>query len=283
MLWGGTAFFSSLCSNSRDIAVLIKDYADISEAKFSSIIDGNLAKFEFMHTEEKYLMNLLYAPNEDKESRVFLESVFQDSDYDSFDHIIYAGDWNVSLNHKLDKTGYLHTNNNETHKHIKSRMITNELADVWRIRNDGVRAYTFDKKQTTNCTKARLDYFLTTQNTVRYVTDERIGRASTLSDHRPVYLTLTPSTIPTGRGFWRFDNRLLKDPDFIAGFNQEIKTVMKRYSSQLQNTENPKDEEFVQASWDISRTLLHDTSCLKLRNEVQSLQGPGKGLDSKAS
>ena len=37
-LWGGTAFFNSLCSNSRSIAVLIKDVVDISEAKFMSII-----------------------------------------------------------------------------------------------------------------------------------------------------------------------------------------------------------------------------------------------------
>ena len=107
----------------------------LSEAKFLSIIDGKLAKFEFLHKEDKYLMNLLYAPNEDKESRAFLESAFQDSDYDSFDHIIYAGDWKVPLNHELDTSGYLHTNNIEADKYIKSRMITNELVDVWRISN----------------------------------------------------------------------------------------------------------------------------------------------------
>ena len=78
-------------------------------------------------------MNLCYAPNEDKESRAFLESVFQDSDYDSFQHIIYAGDWNVPLNHELDTSGYLHTYNNEAGKYIKSRMVTNKLADVWRL------------------------------------------------------------------------------------------------------------------------------------------------------
>ena len=48
-LWGGTAFFNSLCSISRGIAVLIKDGVDISEAKFTSIIEGNFAKFEFVH------------------------------------------------------------------------------------------------------------------------------------------------------------------------------------------------------------------------------------------
>ena len=114
-------------------------------------------------------------------------------------------------------------------RYIKSRIVTNDLADMWRLLNDGVRAYTFNKKWTSNRTKARLDYFLITQTTLRYVTDAQIGRASTLSDHRPVFLTITPYTIPTGRGFWQFDNNLLKDADFITGFNQEVKTVMKRY------------------------------------------------------
>ena len=85
-------------------------------------------------------MNLLYAPNEDKESITFLQSVFQDSDYDSFNYITYAGDWNVHLNQELDTSGYLYTNNNEARKYIKSRMVTNELTDVWRFCNDGVRA-----------------------------------------------------------------------------------------------------------------------------------------------
>ena len=54
-LWGGTAYFNSLCSNSRGIAVLIKDGVDISEAKFTSIIEGNFAKFEFVHKNEPHL------------------------------------------------------------------------------------------------------------------------------------------------------------------------------------------------------------------------------------
>ena len=176
---------------------------------------------------------------------------------------MYAGDFNVPLDHDLDTSGYLHTNNNESRRFMKSRIVTNDLADIWRLRNNSVRAYTFDKKQTSNNTKARLDYFLITQTTVRYVTDAQIGRASTLSNHRHVFLTISPSTIPTGQGFWKFDNKLLKDADVITGVSQEIKTVMKRYSSQLQNTKDPKDDNFAQSSWDISNTLLHDTILLE--------------------
>ena len=78
-------------------------------------------------------MNIIYFPNEDKDTRTFLESVFQYNDYDSFNHIMYAGDWNIPLNHELDTSGYLHTNNNESNRYIKSRIVTNDLVDVWRL------------------------------------------------------------------------------------------------------------------------------------------------------
>ena len=192
--------------------------------------------------------------------------VFDDNEYCNYDHIIYAGDYNVPLDHEADIVGYLHVNNHIARKYIKGRMVTNELLDIWCVRNKGVKAFTFDKKQTSNRTKARLDYFLISQTTQRYITDARIGRASILSDHRPLFITISPAPIPTGRGFWRFNNSLLKDANFITSCNQTIKTVMKRYSKHLQNLDDLKDEDYPQAKWDISPVLLHDTILMEVRS-----------------
>ena len=123
----------------------------------------------------------------------------------------------------MDKDGYLHTNNPTARKYIKCRMVTNKLLDIWRFRTRGMKDFTFDKKQTSNRTKARLDYFLISQTTQRYITDAHIGRASILSDHRPILITISPAPIPTRRGFWRFDNSLLKDADFIMVVIIELK------------------------------------------------------------
>ena len=43
-----------------------------------------------------------------------------------------------------------------------------------------------------------------------------------------------------------------------------IKTTMERYSSELQNLENPKDEHFAKASFDIIPVLLHNIILLKV-------------------
>ena len=53
------------------------------------------------------------------------------------------------------------------------------------------------------------------------------------SDHRPIFITITPATLALDRGFWKFDNA-----EFVEGCNRMIKSTMKRYSSELQNLED---------------------------------------------
>ena len=69
-----------------------------------------------------------------------------------------------------------------------------------------------------------------------------------------------------GRGFWKFDNSLLRDTNYVTGCNQMIKTVMKRYSLQLQELYDPKDAEYAQAKWDITPVLLHDILLMETRS-----------------
>ena len=80
-MWGTQVFFNSLCSNSRGIPVLIRDEKELSNIKFENIIAGNLSKLKFSFKDERYLINCLYAPNEDREAKEFFETVFDDNEY----------------------------------------------------------------------------------------------------------------------------------------------------------------------------------------------------------
>ena len=95
----------------------------------------------------------------------------------------------------------------------------NKLIDIWCEKNKGTKAFKFDKQQATNREKVRLDYYLVSRNTERYITNAHIGRASALSDHRPIFVTITPVTLPMGRGFWKLNNSILRDTDFVTGCN----------------------------------------------------------------
>ena len=100
---------------------------------------------------------------------------------------------NVALKHEVNTSGYLNVNNPNSRQYITRQSAMNELMGIWRERNTETRAFMFDKKQTTNRTKARLDYLLIWRNNERYVSTTHIGWVNALSDHRPIYITITPA------------------------------------------------------------------------------------------
>ena len=113
--------------------------------------------------------------------------------------------------------------------------------------------------------KARLDYFLISKNTAEIVVDKSIDRACMLSDHRTIHLHLSSSPLTRGRGFWRLNNDLLKNTDFIAVFNKTIADTMKSSSKDLKDIETPTAEQCSNATFNINSTLLHDVILMEAR------------------
>ena len=69
-------------------------------------------------------------------------------------------------------------------------MIEHELIDIWRFKNPFETNFTFMKKQARNTTKARLDFVLTSPQTLGYVESVWIDNHTSLSDHRPISFTI---------------------------------------------------------------------------------------------
>ena len=125
------------------------------------------------------------------------------------------------------------------------------MVDIWRIRNPNDSQFTFHKKQAKNFTRARLDYFLVSENSSEYINNVQICRMCSLSDHRPILLQMSFSNTRKGKGFWRMRNELLTDLDFINGCNNVLKSTLTQYSAQLreqQTTHDTSCEEFGSAS-----------------------------------
>ena len=114
-----------------------------------------------------------------------------------------AGDFNVAPDPNKDTLGFLHINNPNSRQFIKRMKSLNMLTDVFRHKHPELRQYTFSKKQTKNYTRSRLDYFLINDDLLDLVKKVGIGKTTTLSDHKPIYLHIALSKVQKGRGFWR--------------------------------------------------------------------------------
>ena len=171
------------------------------------------------------MVKCIYAPNPDM-NLTGPQKVFDDTNENNFTHKISTGDFNVALNHFYDTSGYLHINNPNSRDYLARNIEKCNLVDIWRSKNPKSRQYTFGKKQAKNYTRARLDYFLISKNSTHLVSKIGMDRVSNLSDHRPIHLHMSFSSVQRGNRFWRFNNELLKDLKYIQGCNEIITSTL---------------------------------------------------------
>ena len=94
-----------------------------------------------------------------------------------------------------------------------------------------------------------------------------IGKETTLSDHRPIYLHISLSKVQKGRGFWRLNGDFLTEPEYVFGCNNVIERIISQYSEQKNLVNSPElpDQEPASRPLLITHTLLHDILLLEVR------------------
>ena len=108
-------------------------------------------------------------------------------------------------------------------------MEENSLVDVWRLFNEDVRAYTW-KRMNPVRKQARLDYFLINETCLEYVMDTNINPGYR-TDHSSILLKLKFINNERGRGYWKFNNSLLKNKDYIKLVKYTIQELKDTYKT----------------------------------------------------
>ena len=93
-----------------------------------------------------------------------------------------------------------------------------------------------------------------------------IGKETTLSGHRPIFLHISLFKAQKGRGFWRLNEDFLTE--YICGCKNVIKTVIFQYSEHQSLDGSPElpDPEPASRPLLISHILLHDVLLLEVRS-----------------
>ena len=83
-------------------------------------------------------------------------------------------------------------------------------------------------------------------------------------------LTIDFRNFKRGRGFWKFNNSLLKDPNYVSLVKNVIKRVIKQYAVNSDDVcledANPEDLQEVRCS--LNPQLLYDMIQLEIRGET---------------
>ena len=242
--WGnGKIFFSHGTSNSAGVAILLSPNMDCEILQEKTDSDGRFIIIDVKICDKIYTIGNLYAPtrNFERQQRQVFQNFQNTLQSLEMENIILGGDFNLYLNPHLDKLDNMPTTNDnaEYRNDILACLETENLTDIWRTLNPLKRSFTFHRGKT----KSRLDYFFVSEHFLNSVINTDI-LPGIHSDHSMLNICLGDNhKNNAGRGFWKFNNSLLTDIQYV----QNVKSIIKESISKHDNLEDKR------ISWEITK------------------------------
>ena len=216
----GKIYFSHGSSNSRGVALLLpraNQNFTLNIKDVKSDDDGRILLVDTEVENNPLVFLNVYAPTKDNVDfqNNFLENLVTIVGNYSDKPMIIGGDFNTYLDSKLDKKGGISEPNSSYTSNLINFIEEYALVDIWRKRNKNKPQFTWRGKSRMGLIQSRLDYFFVSMSLESEVINAAIS-PSIGSDHSLVSLSFSiKNTSRRGNSFWKFNNILLKDPDYI--------------------------------------------------------------------
>ena len=236
--WKGEMFFSHGTSHSRGVLMLINPMLNIEIDQVVIDKEGRYIFLKGSLLDSKLLIGNVYCPTRDKVQKQvdFLEKMDEIiSDlYASNYSLILGGDFNVILNAALDYMGPNLPLKTKFNNSLEMFLKKYKLLDIWRRVNIDKRQYTF--KQKNPLVQTRLDYWFITDQFEELVQKCEI-LTSVTPDHSGISLELKQIKKDNygGKSYWKFNNSLCSDKEFVDGMIKEIENIKKKWANEFQN------------------------------------------------
>ncbi len=224
--WGSAnCFFSSHRSNARGVAILFQNNFEFKLLQQTNDkTSGNLLALKININGKTLTIITLYGPNTD--SPDFVKNIFDIVKSFDSDHFSICGDWNLVQKADMDLFNYKHINNPKSRDVLLEIIEEENLLDPWRDLNPDNKRYTW--RQPKPVKQARLDFFLLSRDLEHSVKKAGID-AAYRSDHSPTWVSLKLTDIERGRGFWKFNNSLLHDQEYVNKVKKIIAETKEQY------------------------------------------------------
>lgn len=256
--WGFKVYLSSFTSASRGVMVLLNNNFEHKVERVKIDQNGNFIVLDIIIQEKRITLVNLYGPNEDKPQ--FYNNIRQTYSEFGNDYKVLCGDWNLVLNPDLDTYNYMHINNPRARQEVLKTIEEDNLIDIWRVFHEEEKGFTWSRKNPVR-KQARLDFFLVNDSFFPYVTDTNIV-SSFRSDHQGISINFEFNSNERGRGYWKFNNLLLKDKDYIKIVKDTVEEAKAIYARRYENISN---EDIV---FDINDQLFLETLLLMIRGNT---------------
>ena len=232
--WGYKIFMSGLTSNKRGVMILLNNNFQHDIGRVVTDPNGNFIILEISLKGKKITLVNIYGPNEDC-PQFYLNIKQKVEEFDN-EMAIICGDWNMIIDPDLDCENYKHINNPRARSVVREWLDLFDFIDAYRLNYDEKKEFTW-RKLNPDRKQARLDFFLINFDVVNHLDDCQIVPGYR-SDHSGVILKLDFFEHPRGKGYWKFNNSLLKDRKYIKIVKDTIAEVLDLHVKESNNNKN---------------------------------------------
>ena len=219
-------YCGNFTSNARGTMILIPKDVPCTVTDSFSTNDGNRITIISKLYGKNISVTGVYGPNEDHPH--FFEQLFNDVYNHNCDFNVFSGDFNTAPD-KQDYFNYASIPHPNARKAILDSLTNYNCSDAYRFLHKDKPAFTW-KAEGGRPQKSRLDLCLISNNLSPYLMSSSI-KNKFLSDHDIIVNSFDFHKIVPGRGFWRFDNTLLKNENFVSIIKTKIATCLAKYVS----------------------------------------------------
>jgi hypothetical protein len=169
-----------------------------------------------------------HCQDKEKDQITFLENLENKFQKYSKHIIIAAGDYNIIQNPSLDKWNAKSSDKpSKAAEKLKELLSSNNLLDIWRLQNPNMKKYTWSRRTTKGIQQSRLDYFIINEILAIHTTKAEIQPGFN-SDHSLVSIEINNhNNSQKGKGYWKFNNSLLEDADYLKFIKPKIEEYTK--------------------------------------------------------
>ena len=222
--WGGNAVFSHSESNSKGVAILFSRNSNCKILAVKRDESGRYIVCKVQVEDKVMLLCNCYGPNIN-DTEYWNSVCVLLLDFGEPDLAVWGGDFNLTLT-KDDKKGVF--NATSSTELVNNFLEENQWIDIWRYSNPDKFHFTYHrcKQKIFSC----LDYLMIPIGNVNSVENCTII-PGLLSDHSFVVLEIVLEKAICGPGFWKFNNTLLLDHNFLQAMNKEIDINLQQTSN----------------------------------------------------
>ena len=215
--WHGEIFWSHGYSKSRGVAICISGKTGYKIVNTLCDINGRYIAIHASVNDIDPTLVSMYGPNKDDPD--FYDKFFENLNSFAKCEIIIFGDLNLIFDNTMHKKRGPPQANVKCRETVMNNITQLALKDVFRIKNPKLEKFT--RIQHRPLTATRIDHILIAHVLLNNTSACDI-LPGILSDHSLVWVEISIAATPRGKGYWKFNNNLLANIDFVKQLKQCI-------------------------------------------------------------